>query len=306
MKSTPILTGLLALLPILRLIADEPAPAPATGPESPPESVVPEPARTVGEIPDGTPPPPATPKPRLMIGPEDVLASKSIEQGEREITVQKVAPIELPTIPLPSAPPTPDSAEVQARIEAMRESHPGTRFAFVGATVFRSSKLSGGVRTSVQIWDPGTRKAYSCVTASDWSVLAGVGSLELADGSTLGLIMSQGAVDLDRWEQLAAARGHAYQPPEFPEFQPEKDYAVTAGEPTQEALASFRSIEAMLHDPEQAARLKAAYEGREAARLEKEAALRANPEKPKNLVIRHWRLDTAGLAGETPKPAITR
>ena len=43
-------------------------------------------------------------------------------------------------------------------------------------------------------------------------------------------------------------------------------------------------------------RLKTAYEGRELARLQQEADLKAHPPQPKNLVVNFWTTDT-------PKPA---
>lgn len=282
------------------LAADEPIPA------AEPVSEASQEARIVGTIPDGTPPPPAPPKPRLVIEPEDVLSSKSVEQGQRRITIEKVAPIELPPIPPPVASPDPAAPETQARVQAAGETHANTRFAFVGATVYRSSKLSGGVRTEVRMWDPGTRKSITCVSSSDWSLFEGVGAMELTDGSTFALIMSQGAVDLDRWEQLYAAGGRTYQMPVFPDLPAGKSYVVTEGEPTEEVLASLGALEGILRDPEQSARLRTAHEGREQVRKEREEYLRAHPEKPKNIVIRHWRNDAAGLAGETPKPAVAR
>ena len=94
-------------------------------------------ARVIGEIPDGTPPPPQLSTPSFVVPAEDVLESKTHRQGGREITIQRIAPIELP--PLVEAPSSkPNDPVVQERIEALRAKYSDSDILRIGATVYRS------------------------------------------------------------------------------------------------------------------------------------------------------------------------
>ena len=64
-------------------------------------ATVPTAARILGEIPDGTPPPPVPPKPEFRIPAQDILEATTHEQGGRTITVQQIKPIALPPPPAP-------------------------------------------------------------------------------------------------------------------------------------------------------------------------------------------------------------
>ena len=48
------------------------------------------PARIIGNIPDGTPPPPQAPKPEFVARGTDILVSKVHQQGGRTITIQEI------------------------------------------------------------------------------------------------------------------------------------------------------------------------------------------------------------------------
>lgn len=95
-------------------------------------------AQIIGRISDAPPSEPAPPPVKLVISPEDVLESKTVEVGERQITVEKITPIELPPVPEPPPPPDPLDPAVQARIQEMRETRQSTHFVMIGATVYRS------------------------------------------------------------------------------------------------------------------------------------------------------------------------
>ena len=61
-------------------------------------------ARIIGDIPDGTPPPPEPPKPKFIVPAKDILKSKTYQQGGRKITVQRITPIALPVFPISTMP----------------------------------------------------------------------------------------------------------------------------------------------------------------------------------------------------------
>lgn len=261
-------------------------------------------AKIIGEIPDGTPSEPAPPPVKLVIAPEDVLESKTVEVGERQITMERIAPLELPPIPEPAPPPDPLSPEVQQQIQELSAKYRETTLVFLGATIFHSADLPGP-RTLIRVWDQKSKTSYSCWSSANWNWLGGIGSFQGDDGQPYAFIMSHSNMDIDRWSEFMEERGKEYVPPTVPEL-PAGDatFVVTEGAPTAEALAPITVLHQIINkDGEE---LKTAYEGCVRAQKEREEFLRANPPQPKNIVIRHWRMDEAGQQGITPKPAVAR
>ena len=261
-------------------------------------------AQIIGEIPDGKPSEPAPPPAKLVVAPEDVLESKTVEVGERQITTEKIAPLKLPPIPEPAPPPDPLSPEVQQRIHELSAQYRETTLVFLGATIFHSADLPGP-RTLVRVWDQESKSGYSCWSSANWNWLGGIGGFQGKDGRQYALIMSHSNMDIDRWSEFMERHGKEYIAPPVPEL-PAGDatFVVTDGTPPEDALAPVIALHQLYNKDWE--KLKAAYEGRERARLEREEFLRANPPRPKNIVIRHWRMDEAGQQGITPKTAVAR
>lgn len=266
--------------------------------ENPPAAVIADPVSAV------TPESNAKIASKLVIAPEDILETKVHDIGDRRITTKKVAPIELP--PVPAAPPPPDPLDpaVQARMKALREKHAQTTFVLIGATVFRSAAFTDGQRTRLTI--QGQKGGLvTCWSSADWELLGGTGGFVDQAGRKYGLLMTCSRMDLDRWTDFVARRGGKYDPPVVPNI-PDGDatFVVTSGEPSPDALAALGA----LHDiyNRDLVNLRARHSARAAEYQALEAERRANPPQPKDIVIRHWRMDEAGQQGITPKPAVTR
>jgi hypothetical protein len=258
------------------LIAETPPPLPTA-------------ARILGSIPDGTPPPPEPPKPKFIVPAKDVLESKSIQQGGRTITVREIKPIALPPPPPPPEPLTPEAEAVfRARVAAYRESHPRTKMAFISATVFRSK--DSPPRTLVRCWPEGKRQTITYWSSADFGLISGIHGFADATGATHSMLMGWGYTDLESMSDMRAARLKAYgvtSPPTFPEG---KASFEIIGEPlAAEDLAPIQALHDLYNSEH--ARLKSAFEGRERARLEREAYLKANPPQPKDIILNYWRTE---------------
>jgi hypothetical protein len=241
---------------------------------------------------------------KLVIAPEDILETKVHDLGDRRITTQKVSPIELPPIPAPPPPPDPLDPAVQARMQALREKHAQTTFVLIGATVYRSAAFPAGARTRLTI--QGQKGGLvTCWSSADWELLGGTGGFVDQEGRKYALIMICSRMDLDRWADFSAHRGGIYKPPAIPPIPPgEATFVVSSGDPSPAALAALGALHDLYNKDLEV--LKARRTARNAEHLAREAERRANPPQPKDIVIRHWRLDEAGQQGITPKPAVTR
>ncbi len=169
-------------------------------------------ARIIGEIPDGTPSEPAPPPAKLVVAPEEVLESKTVEVGERRITNEKIAPLELPPVPEPAPPPDPLAPEVQQQIQQLSAKYRETTFVFIGATIFHSADLPGP-RTLVRVWDQESKTSYSCWSSANWNWLGGIGSFQGEDGQQYAFVMSHSNMDIDRWSEFMEERGKEYVAP---------------------------------------------------------------------------------------------
>jgi hypothetical protein len=89
-------------------------------------------------------------------------------------------------------------------------------------------------------------------------------------------MMSWGNIDIDHLSELQAAKGRIHELPNIPDFTDDKaTFQITGNPPAAEDLIVIQS----LHDLYQTehARLLTAYQGREQARLIREAELKAHP-----------------------------
>jgi hypothetical protein len=87
-----------------------------------------------------------------------------------------------------------------------------------------------------------------------------------------------------------AARGREYHAPDIPAF-PDgpATFAIVGEQPADEILVSIQSLHDLYNS--EYARLKTAMEGRERARIEREAYLKANPPQPKDITLNYWRVE---------------
>lgn len=254
-------------------------------------------ARILGEIPDGTPPPPAPPKPEYRIASRDILSTAIHEQGGRTITIREIKPIALPPPPPPAPALTPEQeAAYREQIAEYREDHPKSDLLFIGATVFRSK--DSPPRTLVRYWPGGKGGNITFWSSADFALIAGgINSFMDAAGDTHHLLMGWGNVDIERMAELHTAAGREYDVPELPDFAAGKATFQVIGElPDAENLVVVQSLHDLYNSEYE--RLRTAYEGRERARLDREEFLKANPPQPKDITLNFWRTEKPAAEGE--------
>ena len=94
----------------------------------------------------------------------------------------------------------------------------------------------------------------------------------------------------DRLDDLRAAKGLEYDAPDMPDFPEGKaTYQIVGIQPAAEELAPIQALHDLYNSEFE--RLKTAYVGRERARIEHEAYLKANPQQPKDITLNFWRSD---------------
>src|SRR5690606_34412299 len=108
-------------------------------------------AHIPGGIPDGSPPPPAPPKPVWRVAPEDVVSENEQSQGGRRVIVREIKPIDLPPPPAPAKPVEINGELFRERAEAFEERNPKHVLMCVGATVYKSATRPA--RTHVRVWN---------------------------------------------------------------------------------------------------------------------------------------------------------
>lgn len=255
-------------------------------------------ARILGTIPDGTPPPPTPPKPKLAISNKDVLQTTTHEQGGRTITIREIKPIALPPPPAPVVPQVGAKVdgEFSQRLAEYREAHPKSELLFLSATVFRSK--DSPPRTLVRLWPQGKGEAIAFWSSADFALIAGgIQSFVDTAGDTHSLMMGWGNVDIDRMTDLMASKGRGYDAPDMPEFPEGKaTFKVTGGQPTAEQLIPIQSLHDLYNM--EYARLLTAWQGRERARVEREAYLKAHPPQPQDITLDYWRTENPASKGK--------
>jgi len=162
----------------------------------------------------------------------------------------------------------------------------------LSVTVLHSESYSGKVRTQFRWWSKDQTQEFEAVSKVDGNWLSGFANFETNE-VRYSLLMGIGNQDLDRWSARLASLGRTFTPPSLPDL-PEggPDFVVTKGNPSAEELASITAIHALVKTDGE--KLRLAYEGREQARKQQEAFLKANPPKPRDIVLNYWRI---------PKPA---
>ena len=272
----------------------------ATGAPAAPSAVIHTTSRILGNIPDGTPPPPAPPKPRFIIPQTEVLASKTHQQGGRTITIQKIKPIALPPLPEPETAMLASAEDIAAfkmRVAAYRETHPWSRLLFLGATVYRFQNAPP--RTLVSYWPGDGAASIQLWSSADFSLVSGIHSFVGNDGGTHSLCMMWSVMYPSGIAGRMAAHGREYHAPVIPTFPAGPATFTWVGTPpAPEIVADVQSLHDIYNTDHE--RLKTAWEGRVRAQIAREAELKAHPPQPKDIVINFWRTDKpATVKGES-------
>ena len=251
------------------------------------EKAAPTTARVIGDLPDGTPPPPEPPKPAFIVASKDILDTEIHEQGGRKITIQEINPIDLPPPPLAEPPADKTDPAVQARIAAFRAKYPRNELIRIGATVYHLPDSSA--RTLITYWPNTDEQPVTLWSSADFSLLWGFASFVGSDGKTRSLMMTWSNLYTDSQQRLFARLGKSYVAPRIPDLPAGKaTFVVTAGNLTIEALASIQSLHDLYNNEHD--RLLIAYQGREQAGLAREAELKAHPLQPKDIVLNYWNI----------------
>jgi hypothetical protein len=253
--------------------------------------------RILGEIPDGTPPPPQPPKPEYHIAARDILATTTHEQGGRTVTIRLIKPIDLPPPPAPvEAAPAEVDAEFAQRLAEYRATHPKSGLLFLSATVYRSK--DSPPRTLVRYWPEGNGGDVTLWSSADFALIAGgINSFVDSAGDSYHLMMAWSKVDIERMAEIWASRGREYDAPEIPDLPEGKaSFQVVGEQPDADKLAPVQALHDLFNSEYE--RLKTAHEGRERARFEQEAYLKANPPQPKDITLNYWRSEKPATTGK--------
>ena len=218
-------------------------------------------------------------------------------------TASRTARHPLPPPPAPAAPPTAEeSAAFAQRGAAFRATHPRENFLQLGATVYLSEKHPP--RAFVHLWPQDGGEPITFWSNADFRLIAGLGRFADSAGQRHRLFLMWSVIHTDRTAALRAAHGRTYEPPAFPAFPGEDasapfDPTAVPGPATfvitGDAAATPAQLVAIdaLHQVynNERGRLHAAYQGREQVRIAREAELKANPPRPKDVTIRYWRTE---------------
>jgi hypothetical protein len=254
-------------------------PAPSASAQDTPATEAPQ---IIGKVADGTPPPPRPPKELDKL---KVLDSHVHSRGGRSIIVQRVEAPELPEPPARVDTPQIDLNDpaTLAWIEQQRGQGKEHRFAIVSASVIDHTA------TLLHWWvydNEGPPEQFSGHSNVDFNHLSGFGSYEVGN-VRYSLLMAIGNTDTEAARELCQRHGVSYTEPEVPEI-PAGDaaYQITEGDTTnEEGIALMDGLHELYRNEKD--RLIAAYEGREQARKDREAYLKAHPPQPKDTVIRY-------------------
>jgi len=232
----------------------------------------------VGQLSDGTPPPP-TPKPELP--PVEIRETKVVQLPDRQVTIHRIAD---PGLPDPR-PKLPERQELgQEEIDAFRNSPAVQQWLEEAAKtthLFISATVVDGRATFLRWWHEGTE--YQAWSNADWMLLTGFAECEKGDKRFVSLLMAG---------RMSSEHLPAESPFRIPGDLPAEPgtYRITQGDLTDaEAYEGITALHELYRSDY--ARLRQAYNLREQRRKEREAALRANPLVPEDVVLHFWKVD---------------
>lgn len=253
--------------------------------EDPPAS-----AHILGDLQISTATLPEASKPGYVVAPQDILDSKTIEQGGRKITIQQIKPIALS--PPAQAPLDVADPAVQQRLTLATDPSAVSDIVFVGASVFHPH--AGPVRTCATICLSGPGRSATLWSSADFGLLAEISAFADASGAEHGLAMAWSPLEI---ESLTDAADPGTIVP--PLTAGAATFIITEGAPDAATLAAIQG----LHDiyNRDLTRLQTARAAREQARLAQEAEFKARPPKPKDIVLNYW--NVSGTAPSNKKGA---
>ena len=255
-----------------------------------------------GPISDGKPAAPSPPPviPRLSVIESRTLRKDVVEappmpglppvEGRISVTVSKVVDPGLPPLPKPLPPLSPTDPEVQARMEEFRERNHGFKLNFVSATVYDHS------RTFLRIYPNGTPDGeVTAWTNIDFNHFCGFTSFLVTapDGTTkdYAMLMGIGNEDTEGMEELFSESDSPYMKPEIPAMRDVAEgpaFVIVDGKDSgSEALDTLERIHELY--AKEGSRMEAAYLSREIEYKKRWDYYRANPPKPKDVVLNYWR-----------------
>jgi hypothetical protein len=236
------------------------------------------PVTIVGDLADGTPPPPA---PEVVLPEVEIRETFEHQLGNRKITINRIKD---PGLPDPRPVPLKDKELTPEEIEAFRNSPEVQQWLDQAAKtthMFISATVIDHRATLIRWWHDGTE--YRAWSNANWLYLTGFTECQKGDRHFSSLL-------------LASNMNSALLPEDSP-------YRIPGDLPTvpgtyrviQGALSNAAAFEGItaFHELYQSdfARLKEAYELREQRRREQEAELLANPPKPKDIVLHYWKVE---------------
>jgi hypothetical protein len=235
------------------------------------------PVTIVGELSDGSPPPSPL-KPELP--PVEIRETKVVQLPDRQVTIHRIAD---PGLPDPR-PKLPERQELGAEeIEAFRNS-PAVRQWLEEAAktthLFISATVVDDRATFLRWWHDGAE--YRAWSSSDWMILTGFAECQKGNKRFVSLLMAG---------RMSSANLPADSPYRIPNDLPAEPgtYRITQGDLTNtEAYEGITALHELYRSDY--ARLKQAYDLREQRRMEREAALRANPPQPEDIVLHYWKV----------------
>ncbi len=204
-----------------------------------------------------------------------------------------VEPI-FPDPPPPLPPREITDLAVTARMAMMHAKYRKTEIVYVSATVYDHQ------RTFVRWWPNGNHGQEMCAWSNlDFNLLSGFAEFTW-QGRKFALLMGLGNENSTTRRRSVSKSGQIYTPPDIPEIPLDgPGFVVTKGDATEPGALDFLTS---LHDlyRVEGTRLQDAYVGREKARIEHEAYLRANPPQPEDLTT--WISEPRRLDVPNEKP----
>jgi hypothetical protein len=152
------------------------------------------------------------------------------------------------------------------------------------------------------MWPQGHGECIVFWSSADFALISGIGIFIGPDGGTRNLFLMWNFSEIETRTALKNELGP--ESPPIPDFPPEKaTFQISSGNPSQQTLASIQALHDLYNNEHD--RLEKAYQGRERARILQEAELKANPPKPKDIVLNYWRTETPA-AQSAPEKGATR
>lgn len=223
----------------------------------------------------------------LTITPEDVVSSHTVRSGQRDVTFQKVRPVELPSPTATRTAPateretlsgtsttTPtDSADVAAR-----------RDLFIGASAYVVTEADGSKQPYSHIRYQIDDKPIELWVKANFVWLSSRVATFSTGGEHWNLMVASSIDEVDASSSELS----------LPAFKGNSEIVVISGEPTASELAPIQALVTYYH--ENATSLEAVYGERVAEAQARRQERLADPPEQKELIIRYSRLDEPGKA----------